>query len=273
MESLASAKAVLTEEEKEAGVALIDIGGGTTDLTIYYDSIVRHTAVVPFGGNVVTKDIKEGCTVMPNQAEKLKVKFGSALAMEIKDNRTITIPGIKGREDKAISEKNLAWIIQSRLEEILDYIILEIQRSGYENKLIGGIVITGGGSLIKDIELLCEYHTGYHTRIGLPIEHLAHGYAEQYSNPIYSTAVGLLIDGLEHEAYGGVEPKVHEPNKVPMEVVNQGTSTTEKYKGEQLTLDELLEKPKSEKKPNILNGILQRTKEWFEADSGDADFK
>ncbi|MBK9212777.1 MAG: cell division protein FtsA [Saprospiraceae bacterium] len=273
MESLASAKAVLTEEEKEAGVALIDIGGGTTDLTIYYDSIVRHTAVVPFGGNVVTKDIKEGCTVMPNQAEKLKVKFGSALAMEIKDNRTITIPGIKGREDKAISEKNLAWIIQSRLEEILDYIILEIQRSGYENKLIGGIVITGGGSLIKDIELLCEYHTGYHTRIGLPIEHLAHGYAEQYSNPIYATAVGLLIDGLEHEAYGGVEPKVHEPNKVPMEVVNQGTSTTEKYKGEQLTLDELLEKPKSEKKPNILNGILQRTKEWFEADSGDADFK
>ncbi|NRA51791.1 MAG: cell division protein FtsA, partial [Phaeodactylibacter sp.] len=196
LEPIASASAVLSEEEKEAGVALVDIGGGTTDITIFQEGIIRHTAVIPFGGNVITKDIKEGCTVMKPQAEKLKVKFGSALAEEVYDNRIISIPGLRGQDHKEISEKNLARIIQARVEEILDYVIWEIRRSGFDRKLIGGIVLTGGGALLSHIDKLSEYHTGMSTRIGTPIEHLAHGYHEQLSSPIYSTAVGLLIKGL-----------------------------------------------------------------------------
>ena len=152
LEPIASSSAVLSVEEKEAGVALVDIGGGTTDITIFKDGIIRHTAVIPFGGNVITKDIQEGCTVMLDQAEKLKIKFGSALTDEIFDNRIITIPGLKGREPKEISEKNLSRIIQARAEEIFDYVIWEIRRSGYEGKLIGGVVLTGGGSLLNHIE-------------------------------------------------------------------------------------------------------------------------
>jgi len=204
LEPIASSKAVLTAEEKEAGVALIDIGGGTTDITIFKDSIIRHTSVIPFGGNVVTNDIKEGCTVMKDQGEKLKVKFGSALADKVTDNRIITIPGFRGRDSKEISEKNLSKIIEARVREIFDYVLWEIKRSGYENKLIAGIVLTGGGSLLKDIEVLAENHTLLSPRIGKPIEHLAHGYTSQIASPIYSTAVGLLsiaIDNLQNLDY------------------------------------------------------------------------
>ena len=197
LEPIASAEAVLSKEEKEAGVVLVDIGGGTTDITIFQEGIIRHTAVIAFGGNVITKDIKEGCTVMTEQAEKLKIKFGSALADEIVDNRIITIPGLKGREPKEISEKNLARIIQARLEEILDLVMYEIRRSGYEKKLIGGIVLTGGGALLKNFELLCEYHTGLQTRIGFPNEHFGYGFNERISSPIYATGVGLLMYGLK----------------------------------------------------------------------------
>ncbi len=205
LEPIASAKSVLTDEEKEAGVALVDIGGGTTDITIFHEGIIRHTAVIPFGGNVITNDIKQGCTVMPDQAEKLKVKFGSALAQEVYDNRVITIPGIKGRDPKEISERNLARIIQARLEEILDYIRWEIKRSGYEKKLIAGIVLTGGGSMLKNINLLTEYHTGLNARIGIPVDHLAHGYSSQLASPIYATALGLLMIALEQNQYNEKE--------------------------------------------------------------------
>lgn len=198
LEPIASSSAVLSHEEKEAGVALVDIGGGTTDIAIFKDGIIRHTAVIPFGGNVITKDIQEGCTVMKEQAEKLKLRFGSALAEEIVDNRIITIPGLRGRDPKEISEKNLARIIQARVEEIFDYVYWEIRRSGLEKKLIGGIVLTGGGSLLKDIHNLAEQHTGLITRIGQPVEHLAHGYDKQVASPIFSTAVGLLIYSINN---------------------------------------------------------------------------
>ena len=205
LEPIASAAAVLSEEEKEAGVALVDIGGGTTDITIFQDGIIRHTAVIPFGGNVITKDIKEGCKVMTHQAEKLKIKFGSALSDEVYDNRIITIPGLKARDPKEISEKNLARIIQARVEEILDYVVWEIRRSGFERKLIGGLVLTGGGALLNHIEKLAEYHTGISTRIGIPVEHLAHGYNAQLSSPVFSTAIGLLMKGIEDEISGRVQ--------------------------------------------------------------------
>ncbi len=242
LEPIASSAAVLSDEEKEAGVALVDMGGGTTDITIFQEGIIRHSAVVPFGGNVITSDVKEGCNVMTHHAEKLKVRFGSALVDEIVNNRIITIDGLKGRDPREISEKNLARIIQARVEEILDYIVWEIRRSGFENKLIGGIVLTGGGSLLKNIDLLAEYHTGYPTRIGYPVEQLAHGYSKEVGNPVYSTAIGLLLKGINDLETGTVvypeDEKQEEvkPSDETLSKENQGT----------------------------IKSIFQRAKEWFE---------
>ncbi len=195
LEPLASAEAVLTAEEKEAGVVLVDIGGGTTDLAIFQDGIIRHTAVIPFGGNVITEDIKEGCSIIRNQAELLKVKFGSALSRQMKDNEIVSIPGLRGREPKEISVKNLASIIQARMEEIIENVYYEIKSSGFEKKLIAGIVITGGGSQLKHVTQLVEYITGMDTRIGYPNEHLGKG-LEEVKSPMYATGVGLVIKGL-----------------------------------------------------------------------------
>ncbi|MCB0783379.1 MAG: cell division protein FtsA, partial [Flavobacteriales bacterium] len=160
LEPLASAEAVLSQEEKEAGVVLVDIGGGTTDIAIFYDNIIRHTAVIPFGGNVVTEDIRQGCQIMRDQAELLKVKFGSALAEENKENEVVCIPGLRGRDPKEISLRTLAMIIQSRMEEIMEHVHFEIKNSGMEKQLIGGIVLTGGGSQLKHLSHLVEYLTG-----------------------------------------------------------------------------------------------------------------
>ena len=202
LEPLASSEAVLSDEEKEAGVALVDIGGGTTDIAIFQDGIIRHTAVIPFGGNAITEDIKEGCGIIKNQAELLKVKFGSALASESKENEIVSIPGLRGRDPKEISLKTLAQIIQARMEEVIENIYYEIKNSGYENKLICGIVVTGGGSQLKHISQLLEYVTGMDTRIGYPNEHLAKGNSEEMTSPMYATGVGLVIKGfdtLEHK--------------------------------------------------------------------------
>ena len=197
LEPLASSEAVLSSEEKEAGVALVDIGGGTTDIAIFQDGIIRHTAVIPFGGNSITEDIKEGCGIIKNQAEQLKVKFGSALASESQENEIVSIPGLRGRPPKEISLKNLAHIIQARMEEIIEHIYYEIKNSGYENKLICGIVVTGGGSQLKHIAQLLEYVTGMDTRIGYPNEHLASGNADELTSPTYATGVGLVIKGFD----------------------------------------------------------------------------
>lgn len=200
LEPLASAEAVLTDEEKEAGVVLVDIGGGTTDIAIFQDGIIRHTAVIPFGGNVITEDIKEGCSIIRNQAELLKVKFGSALSKQTRENEIVSIPGLRGREPKEISVKNLAHIIQARIEEIIDNVYYEIKNSGYEKKLIAGIVITGGGSQLKNITQLVEYITGMDTRIGYPNEHLGKG-LDEVKSPMYATGVGLVIKGLQETEY------------------------------------------------------------------------
>jgi cell division protein FtsA len=196
LEPLASAEAVLTDEEKEAGVVLVDIGGGTSDIAVFQDGIIRHTAVIPFGGNVITEDIKEGCTIIRNQAELLKIKFGSALAKQMRDNEIVSIPGLRGREPKEISVKNLASIIQARMEEIIENVYYEIKSSGFEKKLIAGIVVTGGGAQLKHVTQLIEYITGMDTRIGYPNEHLGKGYDEVKST-MYATGVGLVIKGLQ----------------------------------------------------------------------------
>ncbi len=196
LEPLASSYAVLSDEEMEAGVVLVDIGGGTTDVAIFHDNIIRHTAVIPYGGNIITEDIKEGCHVMRNQAELLKTKFGSALADASADNEIVSIPGITGREPKEISVKNLARIIQSRMEEIFDLVYYEIKASNLEKKLAGGIVLTGGGAMLKHIGQLAEFSTGLDARIGFPNEHLAKGMVEEVKSPVYATAVGLVLRGL-----------------------------------------------------------------------------
>jgi cell division protein FtsA len=196
LEPLASADAVLSNEEKEAGVVLVDIGGGTTDVAIFQDGIIRHTAVIPFGGNVITEDIKEGCTIIKNQAELLKIKFGSALASENQENEIVSIPGLRGRPHKEISVRNLSAIIQARMEEIIEHVYYEIKNSGYEKKLIAGIVVTGGGAQLKHVTQLVEYITGMDTRIGYPNEHLAKG-TEDVTLPMFATSVGLVMKELQ----------------------------------------------------------------------------
>lgn len=199
LEPLASADSVLSQEEKEAGVALVDIGGGTTDIAIFQDGIIRHTAVIPFGGNVITEDIKEGSTIIKRQAELLKVKFGSALASESQENEIVCIPGLRGREPKEISVKNLAHIIQARMEEIIEHVHYEIRNSGYEKKLIAGVVVTGGGSLLKHMPQLFEYVTGMSTRIGYPNEHISMGIKENITSPQFATGIGLVMKGFEKQ--------------------------------------------------------------------------
>jgi cell division protein FtsA len=201
LEPLASADAVLSQEEKEAGVALIDIGGGTTDLAIFKDGIIRHTAVIPFGGNVITEDIKEGCSIIEKQAELLKTRFGSAWPGENKDNEIVSIPGLRGREPKEISLKNLSKIIHARVVEIIEQVYAEIKLYGHEDpkkKLIAGIVLTGGGAQLQHIKQLVEYITGMDTRIGYPNEHLAGDSDEELSSPLYATAVGLVMNSIRN---------------------------------------------------------------------------
>ncbi len=198
LEPLASADAVLSHEEKEAGVVLVDIGGGTTDIAIFQDGIIRHTAVIPFGGNIITEDIASGCSILRKHAEQLKVKFGSALSSESMENQIVCIPGFSGREPKEISVRNLSNIIQARTEEIIEQVIYEINSSGYEKRLIAGIVLTGGGSQLKHLPQLVEYMSGYETRIGYPNEHLGKDNAEALSSPMYATGIGLVLKG--HEA-------------------------------------------------------------------------
>jgi cell division protein FtsA len=198
LEPIASADAVLSEEEKEAGVVLVDIGGGTTDVAIFQDGIIRHTAVIPFGGNVITQDIREGCQILPKHAEALKVKFGSALASESKTNEVVCIPSLRGRDPKEITLHNLASIIQARMEEIIELVNYEIKNSGYSKKLIGGIVVTGGGSQLKHLTQLFEYLTGMDTRIGYPTEHLANtNNLEDLASPMYATGIGLVLNGFQ----------------------------------------------------------------------------
>jgi len=197
LEPLASSEAVLTEDEKEAGVALVDIGGGTTDVAVYYDNVIRHTAVIPFGGNVVTNDIKEGCAILNRQAESLKMQYGSALGDIAPDDKVVTIGGISGREPKEISFKNLAYIIQSRMEEIIDALMFEIQNSGFQDKLAAGVVLTGGGSLLKHLPQLVKFKTGFDVRIGYPSLHIAGEVDEQINQPMFSTSIGLVLKGFE----------------------------------------------------------------------------
>ncbi|WP_345948410.1 cell division protein FtsA [Mucilaginibacter sp. PAMB04274] len=253
LEPLASSESVLSDEEKEAGVVLVDIGGGTTDVAIFHEGIIRHTAVIPFGGNSITEDIREGCSVMRNIAEQLKVRFGSALADENKENEIVCVPGLRGREAKEISVKNLAYIIQARIEEIIEHVYYEIKSSGYEKKLIAGIVITGGGAQLKHLSQLVEYVTGLDCRIGYPNEHLAKnevlpkGTYEELQSPTFATGIGLLIKGIQKMEYNN-------------QAVTLPTAKVEKAKYT------------DERKFGLLGKILETGKKFIKDDIKDEDF-
>jgi|TARA_B110001454_G_scaffold217978_2_gene244676 cell division protein FtsA len=197
LEPFASAVATLDDDELREGVALVDIGGGTTDVAIFLDKIIRHTAVIPFGGNIVTKDIKTGLSILDKQAELLKIKFGSAMYTEEQDNVMVSIPGLRGREPKEIAVKNLSEIIGARMKEIIDLVYHEIKVSGYESKLMTGIVLTGGGSQVKNLQQLASFITAKETRIGYPNEHLASESKDLVTSPMFSTGVGLVLKGFE----------------------------------------------------------------------------
>ena len=236
LEPLASSSSVLTEEEKEAGIALVDIGGGTTDIAIFQDGIIRHTAVIPFGGQAITKDISTGCNIMSKHAEKLKCKFGSALSQEMKENELVCIPGLHGRRPKEISLKNLASIIEARMTEIIEHVHYEIKASGMGDQLIGGIVVTGGGSQMKHITQLFQYVTGLDCRIGYPNEHL-HEPPSDTNIPSFSTGVGLVIRGYDEKD------------------MNDSASDRPQPKG-------------GERRKHI-DGFLNRIKNWFEQEDQD----
>jgi cell division protein FtsA len=221
LQPLASAEAVLSEDEKDAGVVLVDIGGGTTDVAIFLDGIIRHTAVIPFGGEIITEDIKTGCSIIKKHAEDLKVKFGSALATENRTEEVVAIPGLRGRAPKEITLKNLANIIQARMEEIIEAVYEEIKSTGLEKKLIAGIVLTGGGATLKHIEQLTQFKTGMETRIGYPNEHLASNSAEEMTKPMYATGIGLVLMGMQRIDHNGSDnhptsaPTPETPSKPP----------------------------------------------------------
>jgi cell division protein FtsA len=256
LEPLASASAVLSLEEKEAGVALIDIGGGTTDLAIFKDGIIRHTAVIPFGGNVITDDIKEGCSIIEKQAELLKIKFGSAWPGENKETEIVSIPGLRGREPKEITLKNLSKIIHARVQEIIEHVYLEVKNYGHETvkgKLIGGIVLTGGGSQLKHLRQLVEYITGMDARIGYPNEHLAGDSDDALSSPSYATAVGLLMEGLNKDV---------KEEEIIGDVVQENSEASENEVEEKVPVQE--EKLKKKPKKSFFEKFTESLKDFLD---------
>jgi cell division protein FtsA len=275
LEPLASSAAVLTEDEKEAGVVLVDIGGGTTDIAVFHDGIIRHTAVIPFGGYVITKDIKEGCSILEKQAELLKMKHGSALGDFASENRVIAIPGISGRESKEISEKSLAYIIQSRMEEILDAVSFEIENSEYSDRLAAGIVITGGGAMLKHLPQLVRFKTGMDVRIGYPNEHLVGTISDDINQPMYATSVGLLMKGFEYldskweeqpERVVIEKPLIVEPvsattaNSAPKQTVNSAKTVEFEDEVE-------VEKERVRPKNKLIDSLKKTLTEMFEDNS------
>jgi cell division protein FtsA len=238
LESFASAASTLDDDEFREGVALVDIGGGTTDVAIFLDNIIRHTSVIPFGGNVITQDIKTGLSILEKQAELLKIKFGSAMYTEDQENVMISIPGLRGREPKEIAVKNLSEIIGARYKEIIDLVYHQIKVSGYENKLMTGIVLTGGGAQIRNLKQLAAFITGKETRIGYPNEHLGSESKDAVVSPMYATGVGLVLKGFEYAEYTNTSPKANSIVKGEEEVIENEPETDR-------------------------GGILEKIKEWF----------
>ena len=199
---LATAEAALTEDEKEMGAIMLDIGAGTTKMAVYHEGTMLHAAVIPFGGEVVTRDIKEGCSILLKWAEQLKVQYGQALGDFADERKVVTIPGHSGWEPKEISFKSLAFIIQARMEEIIDSVNFQIEKSGIADQLGSGIVISGGSSSLSNLVSLVKFRTGLDARIAGPVFKTINQ-PRDYESKDYLTALGMLkylADNAEPEA-------------------------------------------------------------------------
>ena len=254
LQPLASAAAVMCDQDLEAGVAIVDIGGGTTDLAVFYEGILKHTAVIPFGGENITNDIKTGLGVLKTQAEQMKIQFGSALSDEAKANAFITIPGLRGMSPKEISVKTLASIIQARMSEIMDFVTYHLKQVGLDNRMLnGGIILTGGGSQLKHLIQLTEYATGLNARIGFPNEHLSGGHIEELAKPMYSTCIGLILKG-----YNDYENKNKQMSSNFTKVSLPKSMSAEVLEDEETTVMD--EAPVKIKQRKSLQGFMDRFK-------------
>ncbi len=215
IDPIASSEITLSEDEKEAGVVLLDIGGGTTKISVYIDSVLCYSSVIPFGGNVITHDIKEGCSILLRQAESLKTQFGQAMGDFAPEERVVTIPGISGWEPKEISFKSLAFIIQARMEEIVDAFYFQLEKSDYLDKLGAGIVLTGGTSLMPNLNQLVKFRTGLDVRKGSPNMRFMLANSDM-EDPRFGTALGLLTLAANEEA-GTKKPVRKKKKKVAEE--------------------------------------------------------
>lgn len=273
LEPLASSEAVLTKEEKEAGVAIVDIGGGTTDIAIFKDNIIRHTCVIPYGGGIITDDIKEGCSIIEKHAEQLKVKFGSSVPELEKDSTYVTIPGLHGRPDKEISLKVLAQIINARVEEILEMVNTELKAYGafeQKKKLIAGIVLTGGGSNLRNLRQLANYTTGFDSRIGFANEYVANDKNQYLKGPEFATSIGLLMESLKirDKKMLVTEEEIIEELKPQIENAIQVQAQSQEIQTHQVQNDIVeIAKHKAEVKknrPTFGQSLMDKVKKFFE---------
>ena len=197
---LAAAEAVLTDEERELGVVLIDVGGGTTDIAIYHDGTVKHTAVVGLGGNHVTNDIAAGLRTPFNDAERIKRRHGCARASMVNDDERVDVPSVAGKGPSSVSRQILCEIIEPRLDEIFELVRKEVAKSGFEGALTSGIVITGGSMLLPGAVEMAERSFGLPVRLGLPAR--VRGLIDIIGNPTYATGVGLVLHGMKRQERG-----------------------------------------------------------------------
>jgi len=267
LEPLASSESVLTKEEKEAGVAIVDIGGGTTDIAIFKDNIIRHTCVIPYGGGIITDDIKEGCSIIEKHAEQLKVKFGSAVPELEKDSTFVTIPGLHGRPDKEISLKTLAQVVNARVEEILEMVNTELKAYGafeQKKKLIAGIVLTGGGSNLRHLRQLANYTTGFDSRIGFANEYVANDKNQHLKSPEFATSIGLLMESLKiRDKKNGIE----QPEEIiEKQEVTAAQNHIEVEQPEFRTEEEIVSKAAEKRRNRLTIGqkIMESVKKFFE---------
>jgi cell division protein FtsA len=275
LEPLASSASVLHDDEMEAGVVLVDIGGGTTDVAIFKDGIIRHTAVIPFAGNIITEDIMEGCKLLRPQAEKLKVAFGSALPGETHENEIISIPGIAGRDRKEISMRTLAHVINARMEEVFAQVYFEIKSSGYANSLNAGVVVTGGGSQLKHVKQLVEYTTGLSTRIGYPTSYLARNNKDELRNPMYATGIGLILKGYEEvdEMTPAERAKLFAVKQEEVAVAETAPLNQAEETVEEIITPRMEEELPKKKNGNLLQQMFSSVKNWFEDENVNGDFE
>jgi len=272
LQPLASAAAVMNDEDLEAGVAIVDIGGGTTDMAVFYDGILKHTAVIPYAGVNITNDIRNGLGVLRAQAEQMKVQFGTALADEANANAYITIPGLRGLPPKEISVKNLAHIIQARTQEILDHVVYHLKQLDLDKRLHGGIILTGGGAQLKHLVQLTEYVTGLGCRLGYPNEHLAGGHAESLMNPMYATCIGLILRGYHDFESGRLRFAgeggnfMHFDEEVPAVTLPEGTDVALEAAVE-TDIDDTIEerqRKRSDKMKRLFDGLKGKFMSFFE---------